>query len=92
VGDVMDAVQRDLDKIKRLDSDLAESGLARLALALASRVDDGENSATSVSMCAGKLAETLKELRELTPVEDEGDRIDDLAAAREARRVTAAAS
>jgi hypothetical protein len=90
MGDVVDRVRRDLERIERLDPELAGSGLAGVALALAARMDDVENSATSVSMCGRALTDALEQLRELTPVEDEGDRIDDLAD-RRSRRVAAAA-
>lgn len=82
---VVAAVQRDLDAIADRDAALAVSGLACSALALARRVDDPENSATSVAACARALNETMATLRELVPPAAEADRVDDIAAARAKR-------
>src|SRR4051794_21630964 len=82
---VVDAVQRDLAAIAKLDKDLARSGLAASALALAKELDNPENSATSKSMCARALTEQLDHLRELAPDEEKGDKLDDLSARRAAR-------
>lgn len=62
-----------------------------LALALAREID-GENSATSKSMCAGQLRDTLDRLRELTPADEEADALDELASRRDARVVGGSAS
>jgi hypothetical protein len=82
---VVDAVQRDLAAIAKLDKGLARSGLAASALALAKELDNPENSATSKSMCARALTEQLDHLRELAPDEEKGDKLDDLSARRAAR-------
>jgi hypothetical protein len=87
-GSVEAAVSRDL---AALPPDLATSALAMLALALAREVD-GENSATSKSMCAGQLRDTLAQLRELAPSEEEADELDDLARRRATRRSGGAAT
>lgn len=71
------AVQRDLDAIAQRDPELAQSGLAALALAMAQEIDF-PNSATSKSMCAGQLRDALAGLRALTPVAEVHDEIDDL--------------
>jgi hypothetical protein len=73
-----------LAEIAQQTSGLATSGLAALALALAREMDD-DNSATSKSMCAGQLRETLDRLRELAPGAEEADEFDELAAQRAAR-------
>ena len=69
-----------------MPADYAQSGLAMMALALAREVDAPTNSATSKSMCASQLRETLDRLRELTPPTEEADELDDLARRRDARR------
>lgn len=84
-GSVVGAVQRDLDAIAERDAALATSGLALSALALAARIDDDENSATSVAACARALAETLATLRDLVPPKTEADGVDVLAAQRAKR-------
>ena len=84
VGTVVEAVERDLAAIADVDPDLAISGLAALALALAREMDN-PNSATSKSMCAGQLRDTLDRLRELMPPEQETNEIDELRARRERR-------
>lgn len=74
---VVDAVQRDLDEIAERDPDLARSAHAATALALA-REMDWCNSATSKSMCAKALTDTMDRLRELAPEEEPDDDLDDL--------------
>lgn len=91
VGIVVLAVERDLRSIAERDEDLASSALAATALALARELDD-ENSATSKSMCARALVEAMDRIRELAPEKIAGDGIDELKAAREARRAAAAAA
>lgn len=81
---VYEAVERDLAKIRRRSEELADSALAATALAMAAEID-ADNSATSKSMCAARLTETMDRLRELAPAEQEGDYLDDLAARRTAR-------
>lgn len=54
-------------------------------MALARELDDPDNSATSKSMCANSLRDTLDRMRELLPAEEEADALDDLAARRTAR-------
>lgn len=84
-GDVAQAVARDLAKIRTLSPDLADSTLAASCLAMAREVDTPGNSATSKSMCVARLMEALEQLRELTPVQTEGDKLDDLATRRATR-------
>lgn len=85
---VIEAVQGDLE---RLGPKAARSGLAAVALALAAELD-GDNSATSKSMCAKSMVDVLRELRLLAPPKLEADDLDDLTARRLARRSAAAAS
>lgn len=82
------AVKRDLEALAKRDAKLAQSGLAATALALARELDD-DNSATSKSMCARALSETLVLLNELAPPEQVLDGIDDLEKARSKRRSAA---
>lgn len=70
------AVEFDL---KKLPAELAGGALAASALALAREIDHAGNSATSKSMCARALTETLEKLRALAPAEKEADKLDDLA-------------
>ncbi len=89
---VVASVKRDLAVIACLDAGLARSGLAASALMLAGELDNRKNSATSKSMCARALAETLERLRALAPDEQKGDHLDDLSSRRDARRAGGAAS
>jgi len=82
---VVASVQRDLAKIAQLDSELAQSGLAASALALAKELDKPGNSATSKSMCARALAEALLRLMEQAPEPEEEDKVKDLSARRQKR-------
>ena len=84
-AEVSEAVARDVAAMARVDKAIAESGHAATARALARELDHPWNSATSKSMCARALTETLDRLRELLPPEEEGDGLDDLAARRAAR-------
>lgn len=86
---VVAAVTRDLAAIGRRDAELGCGALASLALAMAAEIDEPGNSATSKSMCARVLADTLERLAVLAPVEEGGDRIDELGDKR-AKRLSAA--
>lgn len=88
---VVEALQRDLAVIAKVAPELAESTLAASALALAREIDTAENSATSKSMCARALVETLDKLRALVPEQDAGDGVDELGS-RRARRIAKVAS
>jgi hypothetical protein len=89
VVSVTAAVTRELEGFP---VELAESALAATALAMAELIDDPRPSATSKSMCAGKLIDALKMLRELKPAGAKRDAIDDLTKRRAKRRSTSAAS
>lgn len=82
---VVAAVKRDLDSIRKLDRDVAESALAASALVLAEQLDSPKNSATSKAMCAKSLIETLDRLHELAPDREEDDKVDEISARRAAR-------
>ena len=73
-----------------MPADAGQGGLAMAALALAREIDSPTNSATSKSMCARSLLDTLDRLRELTPPAQEADGLDDLARRRMARRAGSA--
>jgi hypothetical protein len=89
---VVDAVHDELDAIAKLDADLARSGFAASALALAQALDDPENSATSKSMCARALLDALDRLRELAPEEKKDGKVDEISERRATRRRRAAAA
>ena len=76
------AVLRDL---ARLPLDVSGSTAAAACIELARQVDDSDNSATSKSMCARVLVDTMAALRALVPDEPEGDKVEDIAARRAAR-------
>lgn len=84
---VVAALERELAE---LPAEFAGSTLAASAMALAREMDKPGNSATSKSMCARALNETLEKLRAQIPEADEGDELDELAA-RRAERLAAAA-
>ena len=84
IGEVEAAIRRDIAAIAKRDKALAGSGLALTAVALARELD-GDNSATSKSMCARALAELIDRLRALAPAEERADGIDDLAKKRQKR-------
>jgi hypothetical protein len=82
------AVERE---VRRMGAPWRDSVLAATALALAVELD-AENSATSKSMVAKALNETMAELRALAPQKKEADPVDDLRAQRTKRRSRASAS
>lgn len=79
------AVSAELGELERRDRGLATGSLAALALSLAAMVDDEGNSATSRSMCAARLAEVLREIRELAPAVERGDILDEIGTRRAKR-------
>lgn len=83
---VIDAVSLEMEKLRKVDAELADSALAATALALAFELDHPGNSATSKSMCARALNETMDKIRALAPPADEKDGVDELSQAREKRR------
>ena len=83
------AVRSDLEKLAVRNRELATSSLAANALQLA-REMDSKNSATSKSMCARALNETMEKLLALAPVEEPPDMLDDLEKRRAARRARVA--
>lgn len=86
---VVKAVEDDLARLGKRDAKLAKSAHAATALALARDLDDTENSATSHSLCARALNETMTLLFELAPEERRGGKIDELKSRRAARRAAA---
>jgi hypothetical protein len=75
-GPVARATVKDIDVLRRLSPELADSGLAASALAMAEEIDKPGNSATSKSMCARSLLEVMNRLRELAPEAEEEDEVD----------------
>jgi hypothetical protein len=76
----VEAVQEMIDA---MPSQFHRSPLAAMALTLASELDSSSNGGTSKSMVAKSMQDVLKELRELAPLEQAKDDVDDL---REQRR------
>jgi hypothetical protein len=79
------AVEKDLAEIRKRDPDLADSGLAASALALARGIDEGASLAMR-SMATKELRENLDRIRELAPKQKREDSIDRLAQQRAKRR------
>jgi hypothetical protein len=88
-GSVQAAV---LSELEAMPENLRQSALAATALAMARELDDPENSATSKSMCAGKLIDATEKLRALVPDETEQTRLDEIAQRREQRLARQSAS
>lgn len=84
------SVARDLAEIALREPRLASGALAASARALAREMDSSHNSATSKSMCAKALLDTLDRIRELVPADEEGDEVDELAERRRERLAGAA--
>jgi hypothetical protein len=80
VGEVEAAVLRDLEGLRALDPDLADSALAASAIELARGMDNPRNSLTSKAMAQRALRETIDRLLELAPAPETQDRVDQLAA------------
>lgn len=89
---VAGAVRRDLEEIAKRAPNVASSALAMSALALAAELDAAGNSATSKSMCAKTLLETLDRLRELAPAARGVSPLDEIRARRDAKLGRAAAA
>ena len=85
-AELADAVLNERERLRSSAPDLADGALAAMASAMALEVEHPFNSATSKSMCAGKLQDALRELRELAPPQEEADGIDDIAEQRAKRR------
>lgn len=85
---VVDGAERNVEAIRKRDEELAGSALAASAIALAREIEHPYNSATSKSMCAREMRDTLDRLRELAPEEEHADSLDELKQARERRRAT----
>jgi hypothetical protein len=76
------AVKRDL---AALPDDLAQGALAAAALTLAREMDKPKNPASSKAACAGRLLDTMRELRALAPPAEKKDNLDDITARRALR-------
>ncbi len=72
-------VQRVQAYLDSLPDDLVLNAIGGVALAMARELE-AENSATSKSMCARALSESLADLRELAPADEEDDALDGLQA------------
>lgn len=79
---VIEALEREL---AQLPKDLRTSALAATAKAMAMALDDPENSATSKSMCAGRMLDIMNRLRELAPPDTTHTKLDELLNRRQQR-------
>lgn len=79
------AVRGELEAMADLAPKIRGSALAALAVAMAREVDNPDNSATSKSLCAGRLIDAVDRLRASVPAEVQADGLDDLAARRDRR-------
>jgi hypothetical protein len=86
---VIEAAEREVEAIGERDASLAGSALAASAVALAYEIANPFNSATSKSMCAREMRDTLDRLRELAPEEDHADSLDELKQRRTERQAKA---
>lgn len=75
---VIEAVERDLQAIRELAPEVADSAVAATTVQLAYELEHPYNSATSKSMCARSLIQAIEHLLELVP-EGEGKEDDPLA-------------
>jgi hypothetical protein len=80
---VSDAVAALIVRLGVLEPSVPFSPEAALALALAERIDDVGNSATSVSMNAGRLLDALAAVRALAPDEMKESPLDEIRARRD---------
>lgn len=79
------AVQAEVEALSRRAPEVSGSSLAAIAISLADELDNAGNSATSKSMCARALLETLTALRATVPAEETSDQLDELARRRDER-------
>ncbi|MER5892287.1 hypothetical protein [Streptomyces sp. NPDC001876] len=83
---VAEAITAELDQLAIVK---LAPGLAQLAVKLAESIDDSSN-ATGQANAARELRAVMEDLRKLSPVAAENDRLDDLVRKREARRARTA--
>lgn len=81
----VEAVTEDLALLEKRQSGISRTAEAATALAMARELDS-DSSATSKSMCARALTETMEKLRAMCPPAVEADGVDDLLERRRARR------
>lgn len=84
-GNVVEAIEHDIELLREVSDEVADSAFAATAVRLAYELQNPFNSATSKSMCARSMIEALDRLRELAPLPEEADGIDELAAKRDER-------
>lgn len=83
--EVVTATEREIAEIRKRAPAVAASSQAATAVQLAIELENPHNSATSKSMIARVLNDTIERLRELAPAEEEADKVDELKARRAAR-------
>lgn len=80
---VTDAVRKNIALLSEFDASVGESAEAALAVSLAERIDDASNSATSVSMNAGRLLDAMAAVRSLAPEVRKVNPLDEIRARRD---------
>jgi hypothetical protein len=86
----IDAAEREVEALRDRDPSLADGALAASAVAMAYEMANPYNSATSKSMCAREMRDTLDRLRALAPPAQKRDGIDALGDELAARRADVA--
>lgn len=86
---VVTALEGELAEMRKRAPDIADSTQAAAALQLAYELQDPFNSATSKSMCARALNDTLEDLRDLAPKPKPKDAINELEEKRRERQAAA---
>jgi hypothetical protein len=74
------------DEIASLNVDDRAPGMTALALSLARAVDSSAKNPAAKAVAARELRAVMKELRDMDPIEEEGDAVDDIARQRQKRR------
>ena len=83
---VVDAVEREIDRLREAAPDLADGPLAASLVSMALELENPYTSATAKSYCQARLADGLRELRALAPPKESHDAIDGITDELAARR------
>jgi hypothetical protein len=87
-SNVIDATEQDIELIRAIDPDAADSSTAATALRMAYELDHPFNSATSKAQCAKAHAECMGRLWERVPEKPKEDEVARIKAQRGSRRAT----
>lgn len=80
---VYEEIQKEIDDLRVSGT---SPGMAAAALALANAIDLPSTGATAAANAVAQLRMVMADLRELAPVEDSGDAVDEIAEKRRERR------